>query len=74
VGLGDSCLRKKDGKLFQRLQMAQSANLLKRTDRLLWCEAETSSKNPNTFIFGLNTHSNLNGVRPLMPCTCLSSS
>jgi hypothetical protein len=32
--------------------MAQSANWLKRTERLLCCEAETSVKNPDTFIFG----------------------
>jgi hypothetical protein len=36
----------------ERLQMAQSANWLKRTDRLLCREAETSAKNPDTFIFG----------------------
>ena len=34
------------------LLLAQSANLLKRTDRLLWCEAETSVENSDTFIFG----------------------
>jgi len=32
--------------------LAQSANWLKRTDRLLCREAETSAKNPDTFIFG----------------------
>jgi hypothetical protein len=32
--------------------MAQSANWLKCTDRLLWREAETSVKNSDTFIFG----------------------
>jgi hypothetical protein len=33
-------------------KMAQSANWPKRTDRLLCREAETSAKNPDTFIFG----------------------
>jgi hypothetical protein len=32
--------------------MAQSANWLKRIDRLLCRNAEISAKNPGTFIFG----------------------
>jgi hypothetical protein len=35
-----------------RPQLAQSTNWLKRTDRLLYHEAKTSAKNPDTFIFG----------------------
>jgi hypothetical protein len=40
------------GDTDQRQVLAQSANWLKRTDRLLCRESETSVKNTNTFIFG----------------------
>jgi len=51
----------------QRRLMAQSANLLKRTDRLLWREAEICAKNPDMFILVKNIYTNFNGVWPLMP-------